>query len=388
MKSLLPSLSLIALAPFVLAVGCGEESLSPADAGGGGTAPGTGGSGGAPDSLGGAGGAGGVAPPPSRATVEGDVTWTVTFDDAAKAAGAVDCSYTRHYKGAEDESAPWLCPDCEVAFKVDVEMTAGKDDCFLAFVSPGTEPVTEEYIGYGAGTYYRGYFLTSEQGTAAVTSTSMTVANTIMDQPVMAGGTLSFEVAGSFTIGTEQADPLNGFTPPATYACGWPKANPALFTGPYTANDGDIVPDGVFMDKCDEPVRLHDFKGSYVIVDMAAIDCPPCQAMADDEEGFVAEMAAQGIDVKIITLLAPSLDNTLGHTTQHMLESWTSTHDLTTSVVLADRGWGLSMFIPRFGDQVGYPSWVVADKDMKILTGASGYDQFASAKAAILADAP
>ena len=65
-----------------------------------------------------------------RATLEGDVTWAVDFGPDSEAAGMADCSYTRHYSGAEDRSAPWLCPECDTVFQLDVELTSGRTDCY------------------------------------------------------------------------------------------------------------------------------------------------------------------------------------------------------------------------------------------------------------------
>jgi thiol-disulfide isomerase/thioredoxin len=381
MKLLASVLSLVALSSLVA---CGEESVDPQGSGGGATGQGGGaGTGGATSGSGGAGG--GDAPAPMRQTIEGDVTWTVTFDDTAKAAGATDCTYTRHYVGVEDESRPWLCPDCDVLFHADVEMTAGADDCFPQ-VSPDAPPLTDEWIGFANGTYYRGYATTTAQGTVAGTADAPTVANVVEAQMAPAGGTMTFDIAGAFTTAVEAGDPMHGFVAAKTYACGWPKADPAAYAGDYSAADGKTLPDGLFYDKCGDVVRLHDFKGKYLLVDMSARNCPPCQAMAGAEEQFKTDLAADGIEVEVITLMAPSLEDPLGETTKAMLTNWTNNYSL-TGPVLADRGWGLAEFIPLYGDQVGYPSWVVTDPNLKILAGASGYDEFASAKTAIHADA-
>ncbi|MBL9027397.1 MAG: redoxin domain-containing protein [Myxococcales bacterium] len=381
-------LALAAFASLPLAVACGDESATPSDGGSGGGDSPTTTTGDTSSSTGGTGGEGGMNNPPPlmRDNILGDVTWTVTFDEVAKAAGATDCTYTRHYEGVEDNSAKWFCPDCEVIFKSTVEMTEGLEDCFSQ-VSPDLAPLEEEWIGYGNGTYYRGTGIRmAEQGTIALDGTMGTVTHavTMLEAPV--GGTMEFAIAGAFTMGTEEGDPMNGFTPPATYTCGWPKADPPAYTGDYTVVVGQQMPDGLFKDKCDETVRLHDLKGAYLIVEMGARDCPPCQAMAGDEEAFIADMAAQGITVYVVTLLAPSLSNPLGETTKNMLDTWTNNYDL-TSPVLADRGWGLTMFIDVFGDTVGYPSMAIVDPDLNVLEVQNGFGSFAEIEALITADA-
>lgn len=319
--------------------------------------------------AGGGGGTGGATnpPAPTRKKITGDVTWQVTFDDAAKAAGATDCSYTRHYEGYEDRSAPWLCPTCAAAFRADVTMTAGATDCYPQLSS--SAPAKVEWIGYdGAGAYQRsaGGPL-SEQGTAAPSAQGFDVANTVAAQDAPAGGTLGFAVTGSFTVAGEEGDVMNGFVPPAAYACGWPKADPPPYTGDYVLQKGAIMPDGLFKDACDETVRLHDFAGSYLVVEMSARNCGPCQQMASEEEAFVADLAAQGVDVKVITLLCPALEDVVGNTTTAMLKTWISSFKL-TSPVLADRGYGLSLFEPAIGaDTLGYPSWMVVAPDLTVL---------------------
>jgi hypothetical protein len=116
------------------------------------------------------------------------------------------------------------------------------------------------------------------------------------------------------------------------------------------------------------------------------MDCPPCQSMAAGEEQFIANMAAQGIDVKVITLLAPSLSDVIGNTTTQMLDTWKNNYGL-TSPVLADRGWGLSMFIPAIGEEAGYPSWTLVDPNLVVMDFGTGFGTFADFEAAIVADA-
>lgn len=374
------SLSLGALALLLVACGGDDSGVVPAPGAGGSTAS-SGGAGGA----GGGGGEGGAEPAPTLQTIAGDVTWTVTFDEDAKANGATDCSYTRHYEGIQDDSARWLCPGCERMFRVSVTVTAGLEDCYPQ-VSQAA-PAALEWIGHGDGVYFRGFGgPMSDQGSATVTATSIQAANQVPSVDVPTGGTLAFDVAGELALTEVDGDPLHGFAPPDVYACGWPRSDPPAYDGDYAVAVGDTLPDGLFKDACGETVRLHDFAGDYMIVDMSAIDCPPCQQMASQEEAFIEAMAAQGITVHVVTLLAPSLGDPLGETTNTMLNNWTSTFGL-SAPVLADRGWGLSMFLPLFGEQTGYPSWVLVDPNLQIIDAGSGFGGYAEHEAAILAHA-
>ena len=390
-KHLHAIVSILTLVPLcALACSSGDDSSSKASGDTNGTTTTSAGNGG--DGTGGGagvGGGGGGAPPASElATISGDATWDVTFDATAQAAGLKDCSYTRHYEGVEDRSAPWVCPSCEMIFKTKVEMTVGKEECFKTFNTD--EPFPEEWIGYGNGVFYRGPALTTDQGTATVTMSDISFVNMVADLDVPAGGKMSFDVSGKFTTGKQEGDPLHGFVPPATYACGWPKADPPPYTGNYTIAKGSTLPDGVFFDSCGEPVRLHDFKGSYLFVEMSARDCPPCQQMASEEEAFIADLKAKGIDVYVITLLCPSLADTLGETTKAMIDQWKTKFSL-TSPILADRAWGVAMFLPLEVimpmDALSYPSWVLVDRDLKIMDWNAGYGGFAPIAAAIEADA-
>jgi hypothetical protein len=378
------ALAILCLGPWLTA--CSDESRE-RDAGSTSTS-GAGGSTGS-SSTGTAGstsGVGGSQPELTRATIDGDVTWTVTFDETAKTNGATDCAYTRHYTGVEDESAKWLCPACEVIFRADVQVTAGLQDCYAQVSDNPPAPV--EWIGYGNGIYYRGVGITmSEQGTATLAEPDLTAENQVMDLEAPVGGLLAFDVAGQFTLGEQDGDPMHGFQVPSSYACGWPKADPPPYTGDYTIANGQTLPDGLFKDSCGETVRLHDFAGDYLLIDMAALDCPPCQSMASQEEPFVSAMAAQNITVHVITLMAPSLGNPLGETTGAMLDNWSNTYSL-TSPVLADRGWGLSMFLPLFADETGYPSWVLVDPNLKVFDAGTGFGDFQAFQNAILAHQP
>ncbi|MBL8744011.1 MAG: redoxin domain-containing protein, partial [Myxococcales bacterium] len=318
-------------------------------------------------------------------TISGTVTWSVDFDAAAETAGASDCTYTRTYTAVEDESAKWLCPSCEVILHADVELSDGAA-CFDQ-ISPDAPPAEAEWLGYDGTTWYRGGGVTmTNQGSLVIEGDNLALTHSVADLEAPLGGLFSFSIAGSLTRGVTEADPLNGFHVPETYACGWPKANPPAYTGDYLVVEGETVPDGLFLDKCEEAVRLHDFAGAYLLIDMAAIDCPPCQSMASEEEAFVAAMEEQGITVHVITLLAPSLSNVLGKTSTAQLENWTEQFEL-TSPILADRGWGLSAFLPIFGEEAGYPSWVLVAPDLSVMQTGTGYGGFSDFETAILADA-
>ncbi len=364
---------LIATSALLGACGGTVTTTAAATAGSGGTGSG------ATSTAQGTGGSGGMAVPPPlmRKTLSGDITWKVTFDAAAQTAGATDCLYTRHYEAKEDSSAPWLCPDCEIAFLADATMTAGLTDCFPQVSD--AQPAKVEWIGYGGGKFFRAPAgPLNEQGTANVGATMVTMVNTVPATEAPKGGMLSFDVAGTFTAGEIEGDPRNGWISPSTYACGWPKADPAPYTGDYSLKVGGMLPDGIFHDSCGEAVRLHDFKGTYLVVDMSALDCPPCQTMAAAEEKFIANMTAKNIKVNMITLMAPSLSNTTGVTSKKQIDAWIKKYKLTTPI-LSDRSWGLSTFgVAIAQTDLGYPSLAIVTPDLKVLSFESGFGDFAA----------
>ncbi len=98
----------------------------------------------------------------------------------------------------------------------------------------------------------------SDESTATVDSDTVTISNLVPDQEFTAGGTFQFDVSGQLTIGEEDGDPLHGFRPPETYACGWPKSEAPQYAGDYALTAGQPLPDGVFFDTCDDQLRLHE----------------------------------------------------------------------------------------------------------------------------------
>jgi thiol-disulfide isomerase/thioredoxin len=134
------------------------------------------------------------------------------------------------------------------------------------------------------------------------------------------------------------------------------------------------------MDACDEPVRLHDLAGAYLLLTKTAVDCPPCQLMADLEGAFVEEMAADGLDVRVVTLVVPSLSAIHDAAGTALLQTWTDNFDLpASSPVLADRAF-LESLLPAFAE--AYPANVLVAPDLQVLDvlpGFQGYDDYADA---------
>ena len=267
--------------------------------------------------------------------ISGTATWAVEFDADALALGAFNCSYTRAYEGLEDRSSPWLCPTCEKMFRSTVQLTG--EDCYNQVTTAEVPEV--EWTGYAATADTAGdaesYFRTSfenyrlsPQGVVTITPTGFELRNETEWYERTGGGTFRFVVTGSFDEREVEENAYRGFAPPETYTCGWPQSDTPMSLGKGPIEIGQELPDGLFRDACGEGVRLHDFAGNYIVIDVSAMNCGPCRAMAEQHAVFENAMTALGIDAVVVTLLAPALDNVLGQTSQTQLEDWINTYEL------------------------------------------------------------
>jgi hypothetical protein len=298
--------------------------------------------------------------------IDGSLTWTVDFTEAS---GATDCSYTRAYSGTEDWTQPWTCPDCLVRFRADAILEGL--DCYEQVI-PDVEPPPVEYLGVGSdGTFRRTVYPNYpivEQGVVYLQDETLTVHN----DGEADDGSYALSVSGSFVRSPSDADPWNGFVPPPSYTCGWPKADPVAYSGDWALHMNQTVPDGWFLDRCEEVVRLHDFEGSYLVIDVAASNCGPCQLMATDAPAFEDDMVSRGYDVRGITLLAPSLEAILDETPTSLLDEWADVFGL-EGPVLGDRGWGYAILGAYLGEGFGYPAWAVVAPDLRVIAVGNGY---------------
>ncbi|MBN2800119.1 MAG: hypothetical protein JXX28_13320 [Deltaproteobacteria bacterium] len=317
-------------------------------------------------------------------TLSGDMVWDVDFDEAAEALGFTDCSYGRHYEGFEDRSAPWLCPDCEVPFRADVTMHEGWEACYQQIAEGDPEP--SEWLGFGLGTLWRtvyGPYIAREQGAVTEVSGGVTTLNQPDAYPIEGGGTFAFHVTGSFTFGEREGDPMNGWYAADPYQCGWPKADPPAWEGPWRAEVGGTLPDGIFTAQCGDRVRLHDLLDGWLIVDVSAADCGPCQAMAEGEAEFLARVREK-VDIHVATLLAPSLSDVLEPASTSMLMDWNNTYGL-HEPVLQDRGYGVWVVGSMVGESFGYPTSLIVAPGGEIVDVHVGFGGWEDVEAVVLA---
>ncbi len=310
--------------------------------------------------------------------LQGSITWSLRFDADALAQGALDCSYRRVYTGLEDRSTPWLCPDCGLQFRVDVEMSDADRDCYAQIGSPsGPQPV--ERLGWSDEAFWRGgalYSPTALQGPWTPADAPEPGAEAVSvgwaDTISLEVGSVSLSTSGQLSALPAVGDPWHGLHPPERSACGWARADVPPYEGAYQMAIGAQIPDGRFLDACGEALRLHELSQRYVVLDISAADCPPCQDMAADAAGFEDAMQQLHREVEIVTLLSRSLSAPHEPASGALLDEWTDAFAL-SSPVLGDRGWGLAMSLSAFPETLSYPTWVVLSPSMQVLSIGQGY---------------
>ncbi|MBT3222925.1 MAG: redoxin domain-containing protein [Proteobacteria bacterium] len=314
---------------------------------------------------------------PTKA-LSGELTWNLAFND-----GVGDCTATLAYDAVEDRSQRWLCPDCEVQYLADVSFVEGDAACLSQVEGL---PDIVEWVGHGQGSWFSHGAVNQQLvplGDVDEDDETLTVSGSGSWSDV-----LDIEVGGTLDMLRVDDDFMHGMSPPDTYTCGWPKADPVEYEGPWEVSDQLV--DGWFHDQCGEAVRLHDFlDGSYVVVDFSAVYCEPCQRMATDEPAFEEDMAKKGIDVHVFTLLVTNVSKQTETPPQDTLQAWATDFGLNTPV-LADRGWGFwALGYPKYLSEggvpgefkgLGLPAWFVVSPDGEVVSTSihQGYSSWAS----------
>lgn len=325
------------------------------------------------------------------------ITWSLDFDADAEALGSVDCSYTRIYEGVQRFGWEHLCPACEFITRGDATMVEGLE-CYSQIGSNPTEVRTELWAIEGGTRLHRSgrdpfpmptvlaeLDAPSEDGSDVLVSWS-SEANALTE-----GGT--FDLAASGTVGWATDDALLQDDPwgprSSAYACGWECEDPGDLIGVSPMDVGEVIPNGRFRDQCGERVDLWDFHGSYLVIDASQSDCGPCRSMADTHDDFVQQMRAEGVPVRVITLMGNGLSASWETPSEETVADWVTAYDL-TEPVLADEAWALSYF-PSFidgysGEDYGYPAWIVVDPALQPIHGNVGFSSWDAVSDVIMAD--
>ncbi len=333
--------------------------------------------------------------------LESTVTWSLDFDGAAEAAGFVDCAYTRTYVGLQRVDLPHICPGCDFIVEGDAVMTEGFADCYEPIFG-GTETRTETWAIQGMDVHRRSgsqtvlpedplTTLETASGDGAPVPLSWDSEYTVNDEAGDPAGLMALRATGTILW---EADPSTqieeAFGPRATaYACGWECNDPGTLDGTYPLAPGEVLPNFRLDDQCGEAVDIHDFYGSYVVLDSAQSDCGPCLSMADEAEAFRAKMTTDGIPVRLIPLLGNGLGDVTGTPSPEVHQAWVDRFE-PIDPVLADRGWGyaaLSKYLPEHsGTDIAFPAWIVIAPDMTVIEGAVGFSSWDTIEAIIRAD--
>lgn len=309
--------------------------------------------------------------------IEARVTWEASFPDGST------CSFTRHYTGREDRSAPWLCPECTTVWRADVSLDGLT--CYARLTD--APPPEVEWLGTDGTRWFRSSHVHGRllpHGTASRTGDAVRLAHALVVEA--ADGAVRLSVTGGGVLGDAVGDPMHNWGSPSAYLCGWPSAQPPAYAGDWSLEVGEMLPDGWFLDQCGQPLRMHDLEGRYLVVDISASDCPPCQRMAATEPAFVEAMRREGLDVEVVTLLAPSLGAVLTPTPITMLSDWAEYFRLDAPVV-GDRGWGLVVAAGALGDAFAYPTSIVVAPDLTVLDVSVGFDTWDRQAGVIRGDA-
>ena len=101
--------------------------------------------------------------------------------------------------------------------------------------------------------------------------------------------------------------------------------------------------------------------------------------MADTAEEFLAGMRADGIPVRMVTLMGNGLSDPFGTPPQQTVDEWVESYDV-TDPVLFDRGYACALF-PDFidgfsGESFGFPAWLVVDPELKVIYGNVGFSDW------------
>jgi hypothetical protein len=256
-------------------------------------------------------------------------------------------------------------------YRSTVGMTSADQACYNQ-VFPET-PDEMEWLGTGDGAWWRGAQneVLEEQGPADVTETGVDLSKDSAWVPLADGnGQYHVSTAGTPWRSPGIGDPWHGALPPDTYTCGWVNRRPPPYDGPWELAIGALVPDGAFLDRCNEAVSLHQFAGSWLVIAVGAMDCGPCQSMAADEPGFIADNAGK---VEVVTLLTHLLSHPSEATERVDIDAWADSFGL-ESPVLRDRAWGSTLVDGFFPNSSPFPATIVVGPDGRVRDLWLGYN--------------
>ena len=126
----------------------------------------------------------------------------------------------------------------------------------------------------------------------------------------------------------------------------------------------------IFYDQNKEVWQLYDHEGKVIILDFSTVWCGPCQLAGHYVQPIQDEYS--GV-LEFVTVLVDG--QTAAPPTEDEINEWVTSHNVTTAPVLyGDR----SVLDPtgQTGYLVGgFPTYVFIDKELKIHSGAVGFNE-------------
>jgi len=322
-----------------------------------------------------------VEPTIPALTMASTFTWTLEFDETAEESGLFDCDYTRSWEGLEFNDRPWSCPDCEHMAAGTATMWEGAD-CFAQISS--ADPDRPEWWGFGEDAFYRTSGENYPLRELPVTESerfdggaSFSFQN--VDVELSGGGLLTLTATGTMTWAESETLLPEFWTERQTdYAGGWPRDDPGTLVASEVLEVGSTFPNARLSDQCGDTVDLWDFHGRWLVIDHSAFNCGPCVEMAQDFTALQEEMAAEDVEVQMVTLLGSSLSEWYLTPETEDVAGWVADYGW-HGPVLADRGFAYATFETDIeeltGESYGFPAWVLVDPEMKVVLGRIGYGE-------------
>jgi thiol-disulfide isomerase/thioredoxin len=188
---------------------------------------------------------------------------------------------------------------------------------------------------------------------------------------------------------TEGTDPVDAES--RIYLGSWPyNPDKAQYDGrswdDVGTGEGDMIPAHEFLDHYGEMLNIGDFAnhGKYIIVDVSAIWCGPCNGMASwisgegDTYGFGStyapslEGAVAAGEIYWITILGQDVSG--GTVELEELQAWEESYPDPNVPILADDGNAVE-FVNQSG---GWPSVMLFDENLTVVAGPNIFDYYAA----------
>ncbi len=140
---------------------------------------------------------------------------------------------------------------------------------------------------------------------------------------------------------------------------GWPLQEPPEGLVGEGFHPGQTIPDFRLLDQHGDEVSLWQFYGQVVALDISAMWCRPCQALAEDTEA--TWQAWREDDFMYVTVLTE--DQAGGPPGEAELLAWAETFDITAPIVAdPDKGYSQAAITANI-----YPVVLVIDRDLQVL---------------------